>query len=79
MNVTVAGAAAISAPPRCAAAAGIGVCILFCYLALAPVMALFAYVRIFPIAWSVVLSFYGWDLIRPLKPFIGFANYRAAW
>jgi multiple sugar transport system permease protein len=49
--------------------------LLFCYMALAPVMALFAYARVFPIAWSVVLSFYRWDLIRPLKPFIGFANY----
>ena len=48
---------------------------LFCYMALAPVMALFAYARVFPIGWSVVLSFYRWDLIRPLKPFIGFANY----
>jgi multiple sugar transport system permease protein len=49
--------------------------LLFCYMALAPVMALFAYARVFPIAWSVVLSFYRWDLIRPLKPFIGLANY----
>src|SRR5271163_4388221 len=50
--------------------------LLFCYMALAPVMALFAYARVFPIAWSVVLSFYRWDLIRPLKPFIGLANYK---
>ena len=49
--------------------------LLFCYMALAPVMALFAYARIFPIGWSVVLSFYRWDLIKPLKPFIGLANY----
>ena len=49
--------------------------LLFCYMALAPVMALFAYARVFPIAWSVVLSFYRWDLIRPLKPFIGLRNY----
>jgi multiple sugar transport system permease protein len=49
--------------------------ILFCYLALAPVLALFFYVRVIPIAQSVVISFYRWDLIRPLKPFIGFANY----
>jgi len=49
--------------------------ILFCYLALAPVMALFAYVRIYPIAWSAVLSFYDWNLIRARKPFVGFANY----
>jgi multiple sugar transport system permease protein len=49
---------------------------LFCYLTLAPVLALFAYVRVYPIAWSIVLSFYRWDLIRPLKPFIGLANYQ---
>src|SRR5882724_8806193 len=48
---------------------------LFCYAALAPVLALFLYVRIIPIAWSVVLSFYKWNLIAPLKPFIGFTNY----
>src|SRR5260370_2886860 len=49
--------------------------ILFCYLTLAPVLALFLYVRVIPIAWSVVISFYRWDLIRPLKPFVGLANY----
>src|SRR5262249_38207050 len=49
--------------------------ILFCYLALAPVLALFAYVRIFPIAWDAIFSFYKWNLISPLKPFIGLANY----
>jgi len=48
---------------------------LFCYMTLAPVLALFAYVRVYPIAWSVVLSFYRWNLIRPQKPFIGFTNY----
>ena len=30
-------------------------------------MALFAYVRIYPIAWSVVLSFYDWNLIRAVQ------------
>jgi multiple sugar transport system permease protein len=49
--------------------------ILFCYLALAPVLALFFYVRVIPIVRSVVISFYRWDLIRPLKPYIGLANY----
>jgi len=47
----------------------------FCYIALAPVLALFAYVRVVPIVESVALSFYRWDMIRPLKPFIGLANY----
>src|SRR5262249_9250871 len=49
---------------------------LFCYGALAPVLALFAYVRIVPIGWSVVLSFYKCTLIQPLKPYIGLTNYR---
>lgn len=49
--------------------------VLFCYLTLAPVLALFAYIRAFPIAWSVILSFHRWDLISAAKPFVGFANY----
>lgn len=49
--------------------------VLFCYAMLLPVLALFAYVRVFPIAWSVVLSFYNWSLMRRQKPFIGFENY----
>jgi multiple sugar transport system permease protein len=50
---------------------------LFCYTVLAPVLALFAYVRVYPIAWGAVLSFYRWNLIYPRKPFIGFGNYIA--
>jgi multiple sugar transport system permease protein len=53
--------------------------LLFCYLTLAPVLALFAYVRVYPIAWSVILSFYDWNLIRARKPFVGFANYERLW
>jgi multiple sugar transport system permease protein len=49
--------------------------LLFCYIALAPVLALFFYVRVVPIIESVALSFYRWDMIRPLKPFIGLRNY----
>ena len=48
---------------------------LFCYVALLPILALFAYVRVIPIGFSVVLSFYKWKLISPLKPFIGLDNY----
>jgi multiple sugar transport system permease protein len=44
-------------------------------LALAPVLALFAYARVVPIVWSFVLSFYKWNLISPLKPYIGLTNY----
>jgi multiple sugar transport system permease protein len=49
--------------------------LLYCYLALAPVLVLFLYVRVIPIVESVALSFYRWDMIRPLKPFIGLRNY----
>jgi multiple sugar transport system permease protein len=49
--------------------------VLFCYLVLVPVLALFAYVRVWPIAWGVVLSFHKWNLISPIKPFVGWANY----
>src|SRR3954451_21795395 len=49
--------------------------VLFCYLALLPVIALFAYVRVIPIAFSALLSFYKWNLISPRKPFVGLANY----
>ena len=49
--------------------------LLFCYVALAPVLALFFYVRVIPIIESVALSFYRWDLIKPAKPFIGLRNY----
>src|SRR5258707_385146 len=48
---------------------------LFCYVALLPILALFAYVRVIPIGFSVLLSFYKWKLISPLKPFIGLENY----
>src|SRR5437660_2916359 len=49
--------------------------ILFCYLALAPVLALFAYIRLVPIAWSVILSLYSWDFISLHKPLVGLGNY----
>lgn len=48
---------------------------LFCYVALLPVLALFFYVRIVPIAYSFYLSFYNWSLIKPRRPFIGWENY----
>ncbi|MCW3473239.1 carbohydrate ABC transporter permease [Limobrevibacterium gyesilva] len=48
---------------------------LFCYVALLPVLALFLYVRIIPIGFGFLLSFYKWNLISPRKPFVGFDNY----
>jgi len=47
----------------------------FCYAVLVPILALFAYIRAFPIAWSLILSFHRWDLVSAYKPFIGLANY----
>ena len=46
-------------------AGSIGASDLVCYLALLPVLALFAYVRVIPIVWSVVLSFYRLESDRP--------------
>ena len=51
--------------------------ILFCYMALAPVLLLFGYIRLWPIANSVWLSFYKWELINPIRPFVGLDNYLA--
>src|SRR5262249_39948772 len=48
---------------------------LFCYVALLPVLVLFFYVRIIPIGFSFLLSFYKWNLISPRKPFVGWDNY----
>jgi len=49
--------------------------VLFCYAALAPVLALFLYVRIVPIGFGVWLSFHRWNLLSPAKPFVGWRNY----
>ncbi len=50
---------------------------LFCYLALLPVLALFTYVRLVPIVESFILSFYKWELLSRVRPFVGLANYKA--
>jgi len=47
----------------------------YCYTVLLPVVALFFYVRILPIADSVLLSFYRYNLISPIRPWIGLQNY----
>jgi multiple sugar transport system permease protein len=52
---------------------------LFCYVALAPVLALFFYVRILPIISSFRLSLYRWSIINPRRPFIGLRNYETLW
>ncbi|HEX3346509.1 MAG TPA: sugar ABC transporter permease, partial [Acetobacteraceae bacterium] len=40
-----------------------------------PIIALFFYVRILPIGFSLLLSFYKWNLISPIRPWIGLDNY----
>jgi len=42
---------------------------------LLPVLLIYAYVRIWPITRSVILSFYDWRLIARVRPFVGLANY----
>jgi multiple sugar transport system permease protein len=48
---------------------------LFCYLSLAPVLLLFVYLRIIPIVTTLFAGFFNWDMIRPIRIFIGLANY----
>lgn len=50
---------------------------MFCYVALLPVLLLFLYVRIVPIGFGFMLSFYRWNVISPRKPFVGWDNYAA--
>jgi multiple sugar transport system permease protein len=51
--------------------------VVFCYLALLPVLLLFGYVRVLPSINAFVLGFYKWELIDPARPFVGFDNYLA--
>ena len=48
---------------------------LFSLLAILPVMAIFIYVRIIPIAEILRLSLHKWDILSKRKPFIGFSNF----
>src|SRR5260221_3777170 len=47
----------------------------FCYLALLPVLVLFGYVRVLPTINAFILSFYKWELIDVMRPFVGLDNY----
>lgn len=48
---------------------------LFCYAALLPTLALFFYIRLWPIAQSVRMSFFDWNILRRVQPFTGLKNY----
>jgi multiple sugar transport system permease protein len=47
----------------------------FAYLTLAPVVAIYLYLRIIPISQTFLMSFYEWNLIARRRPFIGLENY----
>jgi multiple sugar transport system permease protein len=47
----------------------------FVVLVLAPVMALFVYLRVIPTAYTIVMSLFDWGLIAPAEHFVGFENY----
>ncbi|MBA3326387.1 MAG: sugar ABC transporter permease [Rhodobacteraceae bacterium] len=48
----------------------------FSIVAILPVLAIFAYVRVFPIAEILRLSVHKWDILSKNKPFIGLQNFR---
>lgn len=48
----------------------------FALLALLPVLAIYGWVRVMPIAEILRLSLHKWDIISKHKPFIGLANFR---
>jgi multiple sugar transport system permease protein len=49
---------------------------LFVVTALLPPLAIYVWVRIIPIADTLRLSLYEWNIISPTKPFIGLENFR---
>lgn len=48
---------------------------LFCYVMLAGPFLLFMVFRVIPIARTLELSVFNWDLISPARPYIGLANF----
>ena len=48
---------------------------LFAYGFLAPIVALFVFLRIFPIIYTVVLGFFNWSLVSPDHTFVGLDNF----
>ncbi len=47
------------------------------YLFIIPVLLLFSVFRIYPLIRSFSLGFYQWNILSPIKPFVGLQNYRA--
>lgn len=46
------------------------------YLFIIPVLLLFSVFRIYPLIRSFSLGFYQWNILSPIKPFVGLQNYR---
>jgi len=49
---------------------------IFAMLAILPTLAIFAWVRMYPIADTLRLSLHKWDILSKKKPFIGLANFQ---
>lgn len=49
---------------------------IFAALAILPTLAIFTWVRLFPIAETLRLSLHKWDILSRNKPFIGLANFQ---
>ena len=47
----------------------------FVFIVLAPVIALFFYLRVIPTGFAMVMSLYDWELIKPAEKFVGLDNY----
>ena len=47
----------------------------FVFFVLAPVMALFFYLRVIPTGQAMLMSLFDWELIKPAEKFVGLDNY----
>jgi multiple sugar transport system permease protein len=47
----------------------------FVFIVLAPILALFIYLRVIPTGQAIVMSLFDWELIAPAKNFVGLDNY----
>ena len=47
------------------------------YLFLVPSLAVFAVFMFYPMFYTVYLSFFEWNMVKPVKKFVGLANYAA--
>ena len=45
------------------------------FIFIIPIMILFGIFRIYPILYSIYISFFDWNLLSSVKPFIGLGNY----